>query len=129
METAVTALPVETTDIVLESWTSYPLDWPEPPPVIKKNRDAILEVLPGSAYSIYNIAYYRAQGLAEDFNEIGISEFKEIKILKSDEEYYVVQFVDMNGDVYSVDIKKTDGSYYYIWKEGEEEPVFSRAIV
>jgi len=115
----------EMVETVLESWTEYPPNWTAQNQAIDDSRHVILEALPGSVYKTYNIAYYMAQSLAEDFNWIGVQKFKEIEIIEDHEDYFVVRFIAANDDVYATSINKWGGTGD-IWKEGKEEPVYRK---
>ena len=123
------AIPTTTEVTGTTTWNnSFPSDWPASSPEVKKNRDAIFELLPESAYEHWRAAYYTADGIANLFEKIGIPELKEIEIIESDlDGYYLVRFVDINDDAYRIHIGKEygGGSFGPVWKEGEENPIYS----
>ena len=114
---------------------TYPTALPEMNPEIEKNRDVIHEVLTAEIFMEYwngrkeiaqVIADNTAESLAKLFYMLEIPELKEIEITGSREDVYLVRFVDVNDDAYSVSIhKKTGGGFSCgVWKEGEENPLF-----
>ena len=109
--------------------------WPESNPEIEKNCNLILNAFPENIFTEHRIeavaqrvACNVAEGLAGFFYWIGIPELKEVEVLSVEEDYYLVRFVDINDEIYRVNVDKRHGGgpTWTVWKEGEEHPVFQK---
>jgi len=122
----VTSTEFLTTAKTESTWFGFHPEWTEPNPVIDKNRRMIYHALPASDDLERHMAAIAAHYLAEVFFELGIPEFKEIEIIGSSENGYVVRFIDINKDEYRTNIGRRSGSFNLIWKEGQGNPIYVR---
>ena len=121
--------PTTTETTGTTTWSTFPPDWPESSPEAKKTRDAIFELLPESAYEHWWAAYGTAHEIATVFDQLGIPELKEIEIIEEEETRYLVRFVDIKDNSYRIYVGKDYGYFGFIWKEGEENPIYSGVIL
>ena len=90
----------------------------------KKNRDFIFKFLWDANMSG---KFAASTALAEAFDELGIPEIKEITITGIGSVYpdYSIRLVDINNEAYNVNIRDADGVFYHIYREGDEEPIYT----
>jgi len=102
--------------------------WPEPNPEIDKNRNLILNAFPENIFTEYlreataqRVAQNVAQGLADFLYQLEIPELKKVEVVRTEESVYVVRFVDINDEAYTINIDKRHGGgpRWTVWKEDE----------